>query len=293
MNSAKRRRGFLSYAHEDRSLADKLYDSLFQRGITLWYDQRHFRLDQSVDAQILNAIKESYFLLLLLTPTSVNKQGYIRKEVRLALDMQERLQGGERFIIPVRAVECQPLAEELYGMSSFVDLFEDWDDGISHIERLIPIEGEATDLSGLSPLETQVRICSLSDLSEISKHLINRNDIKLFMENALRRFVGVDDDLLSRKTISIQRDRDDFTACLELHFVHDCGTLDPQTKCDRCGSAGSIVHGTIEMGGYSQSDYNDNYIVWCTECFTAYYDFEIDYNGKGPLKFNYAKNVYM
>ena len=175
MNIAKRRRGFLSYAHEDRTLADKLYDSLSKKGITLWYDQKHFRQDQSVDAQVLNAIKESYFLLLLLTHTAVSKQGYIRKEVRLALDMQESFQEGRSFIIPVRAEECQPLAEELYGMSSFVDIFNDWDDGISHIERLIPTEGQVTDLSELSPLETQARICSLSDLSEIAKHLINRN----------------------------------------------------------------------------------------------------------------------
>jgi hypothetical protein len=293
MNNAKRRRGFLSYAHEDRAIANKLYDSLFKRGITLWYDQQNFRQDQSVDAQILNAIKESYFLVLLLTHTSVSKRGYIRKEIRLALDMQEKLQEGRSFLIPVRADECQPLSEEIYGMSSFVDLFNNWDDGISQIVRLIPIEGQVTDLSELSPLETQARICSSSDLPEIAKHLINRNEIKLFMENALRRLAGVDNNLLSRKSISIQRDKDDFATCLELHFVHDCGSLDPKTTCNRCGAVGSIIHGTIEMGGYSQSDYNDNYIVWCTECFSADYDFEIDYNGTGPLRFDYDRNVYL
>src|SRR5437867_12054433 len=96
-------RGFLSYAHEDSDAAERLFVDLERLGFTLWFDRRNFRIEEDVDAQVLNAIKESYFFLIMLSPTSVSKDGYIRKEVRLAFDMIAGLGLSHGFIIPVRA----------------------------------------------------------------------------------------------------------------------------------------------------------------------------------------------
>jgi hypothetical protein len=84
----------------------------------------------------------------------------------------------------------------------------------------------------------------------------------------------------------------DFAACIELNNIHDCGRRDEKTICTECKAKGSIIHGTMDIGGFSQSDYNDNYISFCEQCFWHYYDFEIDYLGSGPLKFDYGSNIY-
>lgn len=293
MMKSKRKNGFLSYALEDRSWADKLHSQLSSLGIDIWYDQRDFRSDQSVDDQVLNAIKESYFIILLLSKKSVSKQGYVRKEVKLALDMVRRLKPVHIFIIPTRIEDCHPKSDEIVGMPSYIDLFVDWMEGINRIDHLIPMEGDLTDLKGVSPLETQARIVDKDNLGGIVRKLQGRHEISIFLENALVRLNTADASVLSRKILNLRNNVKDFAACIELHFLHECGRTDPKTKCNECGAIGSIVHGTIEMGGYSQSDYNDNYIVWCQECFSADYDFEIDYHGTGPLKFDYKKNIYM
>ena len=70
------------------------------------------RSEEDVDAQVLNAIKESYFFLIMLSPVSVSKNGYVRKEVKLAFDMIRGLGLYQSFIIPVRIAECAPRREE-------------------------------------------------------------------------------------------------------------------------------------------------------------------------------------
>ncbi len=83
-----------------------------------------------------------------------------------------------------------------------------------------------------------------------------------------------------------------FSRCLELHYLHQCGAVDPDTQCHVCDSVGGIVHGTIDMGGYTPSDYNDNYIAWCVNCNWSSYEFQIDWRGTGPAPFNYKTNTY-
>lgn len=287
-----KKRGFLSYAHEDRDTANRLFQSLNSQEIDVWYDQADFDPNQDVDSQILNALKESSFIIILLSKTSVAKKGYIRKEIRLALDMQQTLEPAHHFIIPVRIEECQPSREESGGLSHYIDLWPNWSDGITSIHQLIPQDGGKTDLANSSLHDIQTNLTNLEYLKETSVWLGGRRELTVFLENCVQRLLRLDDHVVSRKVINIEKYIDDFSACLELHYIHNCGELDPNTICHVCNSKGQIIHGVIDLGGYTPSDYNDNYISWCTNCFWSYYLFEIDYLGTGPLKFDYAKNIY-
>src|SRR5512140_1179810 len=177
MTLQKRKRGFLSYAHEDRNHANRIYENLNERGISVWYDQKDFMQEQDVDGQILNAIKESYFILLLLSSISVAKDGYIRKEIALALQMSARLRPEKPFLIPIRVEPCLPKEDEIGGMTVFIDLFTDWSRGIDAIERLVPFGNDKTDIENLSLHDIQTNITSLSYLRDISKQLHSRSDI--------------------------------------------------------------------------------------------------------------------
>jgi len=291
-------RGFFSYAHEDRAVAEKLFADLEQRDVRLWFDQRDFPPGPEdgfaayLDSQILNAIRESYFFVILLTPKSVSKEGYIRKEVRQALAMIRELGLERSFIIPVRAAPCTPSPEELDGLGHFVDLFPDWSAGVTQVRALLPANPACPDIATATPLEIQANLATLAYLRTTAAALAERSTLSVFLDNCLRRLRGIAPAVRSRKIEKIERGIDAFTACLQLHFTVGCGSLDPLATCRECSAKGTIIHGTVQIGGYSQSDYNDNYIVWCTACYWASYDFEIDYHGTGPLAFDYDTNSY-
>lgn len=272
--------------------AERLFVDLQRSGFTLWFDRRNFRSEEDVDTQVLNAIKESYFFLIMLSPISVSKDGYIRKEIRLAFGMIAGLGLSQSFIIPVRIAECEPRPDEIAGLSHYIDLFPNWSDGLRQLTTLLPTNEGTPDIQGASPHEVHTRLSDVVYLSEAAVGLKERSTIAVFLDNCLRRVGGLDPQLLSRKIVNIQRNMDDFVACIELHFVERCGSLDNATRCMACGAKGTIIHGTIDIGGYSLSDYNDNYVAWCTNCYWAWHYFEIDYHGTGPLKFDYASNTY-
>ena len=284
-------RGFLSYAHEDQETAKRLYADLVSRGHLLWFDSVHFRRDEGVDTQVLNAIRESTYFVLLLTPISVSKEGYIRKEIRLALDMVREFELTSVFIIPVRSSPCQPLESELAGLTQFIDLFPDWVAGISSLSATIPT-AEHTALLSAGPHAIQAALCDPSYLQGLATTLRDRSGIAVSLDNSLSKLKRLDVSVVSRKISSMRMRPAQFAACLELHFVENCGALDPKTVCTECGAAGTVIHGTIDIGGKSPTDYNDNYVVWCTNCFWADYSFEIDYFGRGHLRFNYKTNTY-
>jgi len=240
---------------------------------------------------VLNAIRESTYFILLLTPVSVSKAGYIRREIRLALDMIREFDLRGAFVIPVRTQPCDPLQEELGGLSQFIDLFEDWRHGIEAISRTIPTR-ENTELLQQGPHAVQAALSDPAYLETLSKSLRDRFSIGVTIDNCVVKLRDLDGSVVSRKILSIRSHLKDFVACLELHFVHGCGELDPRTRCSQCGVAGMIVHGTADVGGKSPMDYNDNYVSWCVNCYWADYAFEVDYLGRGPLKFDYSTNTY-
>jgi hypothetical protein len=138
---------------------------------------------------------------------------------------------------------------------------------------------------------TSAKLCDISELRAIAEELRNRYLIEGRLKERLSSLPG---DLKehSARLRNMQANTFDLAACLELHFTASCGELDPNTKCNSCWERGTIIHGTIDYGGYTPADYNDNYMVWCTNCFWSWYWFSIDYLGTGPLKFNYENNMY-
>lgn len=283
--------GFLSYAHEDIAVAERLHRELTLRGCSLWFDQTHWDEGQSVDDQVLNAIREATYFISLLTPTSVSKDGYVRKEIALALNVRAQFNLGEAFLIPVRVTECSPLASELGGRTQFIDLYPDWEAGVSAVAAATPSVYVASTMAN-SAFAAHQALCSDGLLKEIAEAAKSRWSIAVILENLLSRTSALDPQVVSRKSRNIRAHLRDLSACLELHFVNGCGELDPKTRCRVCGANGSIVHGALDVGGKSPMDYNDNYIVWCKTCFWSDFTFEVDYLGRGALPFNYDTNMY-
>lgn len=141
---------FIGYAREDESHAERIYNFLKKiTGVVPWMDKKSLLPGADWEEEIMTAIEESRFVLMLLSSQSVNKQGYVQKEALEILDRLKRFPPGEIFIIPVRIDYCTPRYRDLKKLH-WVDLFgqtntpekinDGFKSGLRKIKELITFE---------------------------------------------------------------------------------------------------------------------------------------------------------
>jgi TIR domain len=89
---------FLSYASEDRlKVAIPLMRALEARNVTVWFDRGELRLGDSLRQKISDGLRESRFVVVIVSPASVRKQ-WPKDEWTAALALEE---SGPRRVLPV------------------------------------------------------------------------------------------------------------------------------------------------------------------------------------------------
>jgi TolB-like protein len=93
---------FLSYASEDRSAARSIRDALVAEGIEVWYDENELGGGDEWDQKIRRQIREcDFFMAVISARTEARREGYFRREWRLAVDRTLDMADGHLFLIPV------------------------------------------------------------------------------------------------------------------------------------------------------------------------------------------------
>ncbi|TYT72347.1 SUMF1/EgtB/PvdO family nonheme iron enzyme [Microcystis aeruginosa] len=132
---------FLAHASEDKPAVLALYNRLKQAGYKPWFDKKDLIPGQIWRDEIPKAIKASQIFLACLSAKSANKQGYIQRELRIALDILGEMLPGTIFFIPMRLEECEipdlRLAEVGLNLRDIhrLDYWEE--DGFEQLERAI------------------------------------------------------------------------------------------------------------------------------------------------------------
>ncbi|CAO5017957.1 TIR domain-containing protein [Microcystis aeruginosa] len=132
---------FLAHASEDKPAVLELYNRLKQAGYKPWLDKKDLIPGQIWRDEIPKAIKASQIFLACLSAKSANKQGYIQRELRIALDTLGEMLPGTIFFIPMRLEECEipdlRLAEVGLNLRDIhrLDYWEE--DGFEQLERAI------------------------------------------------------------------------------------------------------------------------------------------------------------
>lgn len=138
---------FLSYAFDDNAKVKKLYDQLLSLGTTPWLDTVDLLPGQDWKLEISKALDAADIILLCLTKKSVNKEGYVQKEMRLALDRELEMPEGKIFLIPARLEECDiPFSLRSY---QWVDLFSA--DGMKRLVKSLDLRARQVGARPLSP----------------------------------------------------------------------------------------------------------------------------------------------
>jgi internalin A len=113
---------FLSYAHLDKKIVADLYEKLTKEGFKPWMDTEDILPGENFRLAIEKGIRNSDFFLACLTKNSVDRRGFIQRELKEAHDLWKEKLDSDIYLIPVRLEECKA-PENLQGFQ-WVDLFE-------------------------------------------------------------------------------------------------------------------------------------------------------------------------
>lgn len=100
-------RVFLCHSSNDKPAVRDLYSRLRSDHIDPWLDEQKLLPGQDWNLEITKAVHASDVVLVCLSCGSVNRAGYIQKEIRYALDVADEQPEGTIFIIPLKLEECE------------------------------------------------------------------------------------------------------------------------------------------------------------------------------------------
>ncbi|MBK8619485.1 MAG: SUMF1/EgtB/PvdO family nonheme iron enzyme [Anaerolineales bacterium] len=136
---------FLCHASNDKPKVRKLYRYLKSQGIQPWFDEENLSGGQDWQVEIPKALETSDAIIICLTKSSINKEGYIQKEIKFALDKALEMPEGRIFLIPVKLEECEvPFSlsryqwVELYKSGGYEKLIKTFEERAKQIETLLP-----------------------------------------------------------------------------------------------------------------------------------------------------------
>jgi TolB-like protein len=93
---------FISYASENREAARLLKEVLASSGLDVWYDESELGGGDAWDQKIRRQIREcTYFMPVISAQTEARREGYFRREWRLAVDRSHDMADDAMFLIPV------------------------------------------------------------------------------------------------------------------------------------------------------------------------------------------------
>src|SRR5262245_19704906 len=98
---------FLCHASEDKPAVYELYRQLTAEGwIDVWLDAERLLPGQDWDLEIERAVQAADVVLACISSHSVDKEGYIQKELRSVLNVADEKPEGTIFVIPIKLEDC-------------------------------------------------------------------------------------------------------------------------------------------------------------------------------------------
>ncbi len=102
-------RVFLCHSSNDKPAVRELYQKLrAEPWIQPWLDEEELYPGQDWNVEIEKAVEAADAIIVCLSKNSINKEGYVQKEIKAALDYSDYKPEGTVFIIPIRLEECKP-----------------------------------------------------------------------------------------------------------------------------------------------------------------------------------------
>lgn len=188
---------FLAHAKEDKEYVRKLYQELKGKGLEPWLDEVNLLPGEKWDDKIKEAIKKSRFFLACLSSFSVSKNGYVQKELKVALGELEKKAINVVYFIPA-LIEDIELPNITVGTINLVDyqaakLFEK-----NGLEKLIQ------SLRKEINIYDEVKDGEKSEF-DIIRNFISEGEVELGLRQLLEYVKAKDDDLYNNVVLISSR----------------------------------------------------------------------------------------
>jgi hypothetical protein len=128
---------FLCHASSDKPTVRTLRSRLLGDGIQPWLDEEDILPGQKWEVAIQKAIRSSDIILVCLSKTSINKVGYLQREISEVLQVADEQPEDSVFVIPARLEPCD--VPERFRRWQWVDLFEEL--GYDRLMRTLRVAG--------------------------------------------------------------------------------------------------------------------------------------------------------
>jgi hypothetical protein len=142
-SSSRTLRIFLCHASNDKPPVRDLYRRLKADGFAPWLDEEDLLPGQTWRNEISRAVRISDVVLVCLSQQSVNKTGYVQKEIKFALDVADEQPEGAIFLIPLRLEQCE--VPDRLSHLQWVNLYEEG--GYAHLLRSLRQRAEGLGMS--------------------------------------------------------------------------------------------------------------------------------------------------
>ena len=107
LTSKRPLRIFLGHASQDKPIVRELYQRLSSEGwIEPWLDEEELLPGQDWDLEIEKAVETADVVIACISNNSVNKEGYVQRELRYILDIALEKPIYTTFVIPMRLDNC-------------------------------------------------------------------------------------------------------------------------------------------------------------------------------------------
>lgn len=195
---------FISYAREDLETAEKLHADLKSDEFDPWLDENDLLAGENWRQTIPRLIRETDYVVVLLSARSVSKRGFFQAEQKRALEALDEVPESDIFLIPVRLDDCE-IPDRLADYNR-VDLFENYESGLNKIIKSLEFEKPKPSPPKTPKTETPLVYVSYAPIdneqgwvttfktnleSEIAQRIGNRDDFELFMDKDADETISV------------------------------------------------------------------------------------------------------
>ena len=261
---------FFSYATPDRDRVIPYFDFLLSRGVNVWIDFKRLVAGQDWDREIKRSLEKSTMIVIFLSENSVDRRGYVQRELRASLDKLKEKLLDDIFVIPVLLDNIPSIPSDvavLQCVKTWIgDPFKQIDESIRH--QLTTLGAQVQQLQessqvlwstqvireswdGLPGYEADIRLLSLSS----SKY----PEIQGISDLIKGKFI---DQLMKLRQVKLFQDPDNYSFGQERYSR--CHTLD-------AGFSDPVISGrmlTIQSSSFWFTLGAHGYTTFSTEMFT-------------------------
>lgn len=132
---------FISYASPDRERVVVFHDYLKAQGFHVWMDFQQLKGGQNWHYEITRALNRATLILMFVSENSVDRRGYLQREIKISLDRAHERLVDDIYIVPVLLDETAAIPEQLDDIqfinAGHPNVFDQIKDSITHqLERI-------------------------------------------------------------------------------------------------------------------------------------------------------------